>query len=115
MGAARDRIWVLGDGVDDGVEHSVNGAIVDQRLRVVLAVHQDAVCFWRVYSGGVAHVMLERIVDVEVDRHGRDSRVAPRRIRMVVLQNKQLKNWLQNQSAIMPVGGNAVANVKTCS
>jgi len=34
---------------------------------------------------------------------------------MVVLQNKQLKNWLQNQSTIMPVGGNAVANVKTCS
>jgi hypothetical protein len=76
--AARNGIRVFGDGVDYGVEHSVNGPNVAQSLRVVLAVYQNAVCFWSLDSGRIAHVMLERIVNVEVDRaHGRDLRVAP--------------------------------------
>lgn len=66
MGTARYGIWILGDGVDDGVEDRIYDA-VGQGFRVVLAVEEAAVCLCGWYCGRVAHVELEGLIDVEVD------------------------------------------------
>ena len=66
MRAPRDGIGILCDGVHDGVENGVDDAVC-QGLWLVLAVEQGAVCFGSRDGGRIAHVMLERIVDIELD------------------------------------------------
>ena len=65
-GALRDGVRILGDCIDNGVEHGEDRA-VREGFGVVFAVDKPAVCFGRRDTGGIAHVMLKRIVDVEVD------------------------------------------------
>ena len=86
MGAARDGVWVLCDAIDDWVEHGINDAVVGQGLRVALAVDEDAVRLWSVYRRGIAHVMLERIVNVKINRaHGRGFSSVEGRLTIVVV------------------------------
>lgn len=66
---SRNRLGVLCDGLNDGVEDAVDQAIVAEGLRVVLAVEQRSVGLGGGDAGGIAHVMLERIVDIEVGIH----------------------------------------------
>lgn len=67
MGAC-NGVWVLGDDVDNGVQDAVDEAVVAEGFGLVLAVDKSAVSFWCWDAGGIVHVMLERIVDVEVYR-----------------------------------------------
>lgn len=66
MRAARDGIWTLCDGVDDGIEDWIYDA-VGQGLGFVLAVEERRVCLYCWYDRWVAHVDLEGLIDVEVD------------------------------------------------
>ena len=66
MRAPRDGIGVLGDGINDGIQDGIDDA-VRQRLGLVFAVEKRTVCLRSRYRGRVAHVMLERIVDIELD------------------------------------------------
>ena len=65
---ARDGVWVLCDSVDNGVEDAVDEAVVAEGFGLVVAVDKSAVSFWCRNAGRVVHVMLERIVDVELYR-----------------------------------------------
>lgn len=69
--ASCDSIGVLGDGVNNGVEDCIDDGIICEGFGLVLAIGQRAVSFWSWYPRGVAHVVLECIVDVEADAvHG---------------------------------------------
>ena len=66
MRAPGDGIGILCNRIHDGVQHGVDNA-VGESLWVVLAVEERAICFRSRNSSWIAHIMLERIVDVEVD------------------------------------------------
>lgn len=73
MGRSQDRIWIMCDRVDDRIQHRVDDRICE-RARFIFAIEQRAVSLWGRYCGWIRHVMLERIVDIEIEcRHDRQS------------------------------------------
>ena len=75
MSAACDCIRVFGDGINDGIENTVDEAVVCQGLGIRLAVHKRAIRLGGRNAGRIAHVIFERIVDIEVDGiHGFSSK-----------------------------------------
>ena len=66
MRAPCDSIGVLCNSIHDRVQHGVDDA-VGERFWIILAVEERAVGLGSRNARRVAHVVLERIVDVEVD------------------------------------------------
>lgn len=66
------------DSIDNRVQHGVDDRICE-RFGVIFAVKKGAVGLWRGYCCGIGHVMLERIVDIEVDCCHDGLIVSPRR------------------------------------
>jgi len=52
--------------IDNFIQHRVDETVCE-RFGVIFAVEKAIVYFGRRYAEGIAHVMLERIVDIKVD------------------------------------------------
>ena len=62
-----DRIRAFRDGINDRIQNTIDDAIISQGFRVIFGIQQYSICLGGWNARRVAHIMLERIVDVEAD------------------------------------------------